>query len=299
MNVPIVPSFKHTGLRSIITEFALSLVAEKDGIFLPSGTATVIAPFVAVTARHVVEDFWKYFETTEIRTGDRQTTFHLRAFQVLDEGAQGAFWNVSRMWLSPHTDVAFLCLTPFSPEAGAHVWRSLHLNLLPPPIGSTISGFGYHSSSIIVVERTEQRTRIEWKDEPTTTMGEVLEIHEARRDAARLHFPCFRTNARFDGGMSGGPVFNQEGQLCGIICSSLPPGGGSPEHTSYVTTLWPSMGTVIDVEREDLPAGTRYPILDAAERGFIKALHWERVILVDRQGDLVRQVGLRSDSRQR
>ena len=36
-----------------------------------------------------------------------------------------------------------------------------------------------------------------------------------------LPFPCYHVGARFDAGMSGGPVFDEYGSLCGLVCASL------------------------------------------------------------------------------
>jgi hypothetical protein len=55
-----------------------------------------------------------------------------------------------------------------------------------------------------------------------------------------LSFPCFQVNARFDHGMSGGPVFDETGCLVGVICASLP-GEDGAEHVSYVAGLAPML----------------------------------------------------------
>lgn len=54
-------------------------------------------------------------------------------------------------------------------------------------------------------------------------------------------------NARFDGGTSGWPIFNDYGQLCGVVCSNLPPTDNNDELVSYATTLWPLMATYINI----------------------------------------------------
>jgi hypothetical protein len=291
------PSFKETGLASFITEFALALAAVRDDIWRPSGTAIVIAPYLAITARHVVEDYWSNYERVTLGAGIGQTvdfagSFSIVAFQVLQEGKTGHLWNVDRLWLSPFTDVAFLRLAPRSDEARNHDWRSVTMNLLPPAIGTQITGFGYHSSAINVNE-LEDRIEIEWKDSPTTTTGEVIEMHERGRDPVMLTFPCFRTNARFEGGMSGGPVFNAEGELCGVICTGLKLAEGETEHISYVASLWPSMGTNIDMGREGFPQSVFYPAFELAKHGLILARNWERVVL-HKKADGTPQVGLRT-----
>jgi hypothetical protein len=57
--------------------------------------------------------------------------------------------------------------------------------------------------------------KVELTTNPYTPTGKVQEVHDERRDSGRLSFPCFRTNARYDPAMSGGPVFAEDGHLCG------------------------------------------------------------------------------------
>ncbi len=122
----------------------------------------------------------------------------------------------------------------------------------------------------------------------TTTTGTVLEVHHERRDSARLPFPCFRTDARFDGGMSGAPVFDENGHVCGVICSNLPPAAPDGEHVSYVSTLWPLLAIPIDAPWDRYPAGTRYPLYEYAAAGILDTVGLEHVALEKRpEGDRV------------
>jgi hypothetical protein len=56
------PVFKGTPISDIITEHALVLMGDNGSIVQPAGTAVFIAPELAVTARHVIEDFWTALE---------------------------------------------------------------------------------------------------------------------------------------------------------------------------------------------------------------------------------------------
>ncbi len=284
--VPIEPTFTHTGLNSPITEFALALAARRGDTFAPSGTAIVIAPYLALTAKHVIEDYWRRFETAPLvaacddESGNPQTNnpgkFSILAYQVLGGGRTGQIWNVTKIVLSTFTDVAFLHLTHPIGGVRGYEWRGVKLRLDPPPVGARIVGFGYHSPRISVVVSDGSNSEIEWQDSPTTTAGEVLEIYRKRRDSSMLPFPCYRTSARFEHGMSGGPVFNDQGELCGLICA-----GGKTENDyySHVTTLWPSMGTVMDIDRKGFPSGQSYPVLELARDGYIRAEGWQKVVL--------------------
>jgi hypothetical protein len=292
---PIEPTFKHTGLDSPITEFALALAANKGDNWIPSGTAIVISPYLAITAKHVIEGFWHKFESSRLvadhgssrgySATDKAGTFSISAFQVLPGGTSGQLWSVTKIVLSTFTDVAFLHLTNPIGAVQGYQWRAVKMSLAPPPIGARVSGFGYRSPRMVVQESNDTNVSLEWHDVPTTTIGEVVEVFGRRRDSSMLSFPCYRTNARFEHGMSGGPVFNDQGLLCGLICSGTET---ETDYYSHATTLWPSMGTPIDIEREGQPGGHSYPVLELARDGYIRAEGWERVVLgSDEKGQTV------------
>jgi hypothetical protein len=129
--MPIEPTFKHTGLASPITEFALALAAKRDGLWVPSGTAMVIAPYLALTAKHVIEDFWRRFEQAPL-DGLNPGTFSIVACQIVENGKTGQAWSVTKLTLSTFTDVAFLHLT--NPIGGipGYQWRGAKLCFASP-----------------------------------------------------------------------------------------------------------------------------------------------------------------------
>jgi len=194
---------------------------------------------------------------------------------------------VTRLWSYNYTDIAALRLSPTTQEALDYKWRLPRIDLIPPKIGERVSCFGYRKPQI-----TKTDEQIEWQVDSRTSIGEVKEVHGQQRDNCRLNFPCFQTNARYDGAMSGGPVFKDSGKLCGIICSNLPPSAGE-EQVSYVTSLWPLMGLKIDIDRKGHPKGIRYPMLELARDKFIHAEGWEQILLVPDQSGNIVKVGLK------
>jgi len=269
------PSFKETGLKSAITEFALALTALKGEYFYPSGTAVVIASCLAMTAKHVIEDYWSNFEQENLGNNS-EGSFSIMAIQVLNNGESGTLWNVTKIWLCDTTDIAFLFLTPASDNAKDIKLKYPRINLVPPGVGTRITGFGYPKSEVIIEKVKEKDVYVLWKDSPSTTIGEVIEVFDQKRDSYLLSFPCFRVNARFDHGMSGGPIFNDNGELCGIIsCSSSMP--EEDFHDSYVASLWPAMATQIDINRDGFEPSLSYPVIELAKNGLIHAKNWEKV----------------------
>ncbi|GAB6082426.1 hypothetical protein JCM30471_13400 [Desulfuromonas carbonis] len=145
------PTFTSTGLNSPITEFALGIVAHKDGKYYADGSAIIIAPYIAITAQHVINGFFRDFEGNDIDAPPNSKlagTFHLQLFQILDSGKSGLIWNVTQLWSCSYTDIAIMRLTPTTREAAEYKWRLPRIDLIPPKLGERISCFGYRHPKI-------------------------------------------------------------------------------------------------------------------------------------------------------
>ena len=262
--------------------------------FLASGTAVVIAPNLAITAKHVVEDFIKKFQNidlTQINRNEGNTKIeilntNLIALQYQDNGHSLNIWRTQEVYFCLHTDIAFLFLLPFNKESENFKWETCNIDLVPPKVGSKIVGFGFHSSSIQKEINEFGEITLRWKDQPATTIGEVIEYHPVKRDESRINFPCLQTNAKFDGGMSGGPVFNETGHLCGLICSSLEPSNKDEEYVSYIALIWPCLITQLNIPYKELINTMPYPALHLAQFGSINALGIERITIEKKNDDV-------------
>jgi len=239
----------------------------------------LIGPGAAITANHVINELHNFFDDQEAVVPDPNnitTQFTLQAIHFPHRRKSEAWaWDVRKVFHDDQTDLAFLQLHPTQEEQLSYVWRSPRLQLLPPPVGTEVSAFGYHSS-VTEIDETSRRATI--TTNPYTSDGIVCEVHNYKRDSVVLPFPCFRTDSRFERGMSGGPVFTSTGNLCGIICTNF--SSSSPEedeeHTSYVTTLWPSMVIKVAFNRSGHPENVYYPAFELVRDGFITAVDWDQ-----------------------
>jgi len=224
--------FESTPPTEVITEFALALATQGAGRWKPIGTAIAIAPHLVLTAKHVVDGIWKKHH---LRRPDKNADSAVIAFQVLP-GAAGALWYAKHAYFSIHTDLVLLDVFPYSESARNYKWRKVVMNFAPPHVGQTILGFGYSGGDI--KESGDQPLQLRWETSPRTTQGTVSAIHHAGREQGFLNFPCFEMSARTEHGMSGGPLFDEDGRLCGLVC-----GGGLDREDGtairYGTLLWP------------------------------------------------------------
>src|SRR6185437_12557431 len=147
---------------------------------------------------------------------------------------------------------------------------AIRLTFTTPTVGEHTLGFGYYGSKGNITNKImDGKTIADYSQKTAFTQGIVKNIFPEKRDAIILKFPSFEIDAQFNPGMSGGPVFNEKGFVCGIVCSSMPL-EETGEHLSYVSLLWPSLGTLLEVklgEQQPLQMHTFYEIVKS---GWIK-----------------------------
>jgi S1-C subfamily serine protease len=274
----VTPDFQHTGFNSLIAEFAMMLVAQKGEEHSSLGSGVIVGAAAALTARHVIEAFSEQHDGKSLKELLGEGQFSLRAIHFLKGGSEGQSWNVRQIYFHSDpqfTDIVFLRLEPSGMDSAHYEWRRVRMQLLPPPVGSIVAGFGYHSTETMV-----EGNHVQLNTNPYTTSGEVQEIHDLRRDSAMYTFPCFRTNARFDPAMSGGPVFSASGHLCGIISGNVAPDPDDPngEHVSYVASLWPIMGIMVSFDVATYGAAPAlYPAIEMTTNGILDVVDPDKI----------------------
>ena len=257
-----------------IQEIALRVIVESpDAQAHVIGTAVVIGPYLALTAKHVLDDVTERFPSSD--------GYSLRLYQVLPlpKGPVYRIWGAVNTWVC-ESDIAIMHLGldrtyGDTTSETAIAWKSLRLRVAPPPIGHIVLAFGYRESRITVSYEAGNH-HIDLKDFGTTSGGKVGEIHHERRDAS-MPFPCFQVLARHAAGMSGGLVVDENYSLCGLICRGWDLAPDEPP-LSYAATLWPILKTKISADRGDAyPRGVTYPVIDLVRDKFLHTVGLEEL----------------------
>jgi hypothetical protein len=137
---------------------------------------------------------------------------------------------------------------PINEQTGAEVpVRNVTLSPGIPEAGMACIGFGYPR----MLGKLNEQLQLIFEQDFKQTSGVIEEIHFPQRDKVFMPFPCFRTSARFDGGMSGGPVISQHGQVCGVICSSYNTQDAQDGYLSYASLIGPALGLRISALAKD------------------------------------------------
>lgn len=229
------------------------------------GSAILIAPYLALTARHVLRDLFRLTEQPiRERPGYFRANHGIVLFQVNPLGGtpRSALWIVDRTWDSGWTDI---CLLQVSPDAVGFPKGKVELptsffscSLLPPPVGARVSMLGYPNAQ---VEFVGDQISVDFNC--VLQEGTVSQVHVLQRDRGMLSFPCFEVDRPVDGGFSGGPVF-WNGTLCGLVSS------GSLTESTFVASLWPLC--LMEYEYPEFGGKTNFGAL--FDDGVVRSTDW-------------------------
>ena len=200
------------------------------------GSGIIVAPGLALTARHVVDDFYKQLEGREPPSWPGRRRHEANLFQVLDpfnpEFCPKASWRVESECRACYTDLALLELNigcPVSERLQLELsgqFFEWHLGL--PPKGAVVLAIGYPKHSV-----APEGGGIRVGAPFTYLTLEVTQTFPKHHSKGFYDFPGFHaaTSNPIEGGFSGGPVF-YDGRLCGLVA-------GEWDHGAYVTALGP------------------------------------------------------------
>lgn len=200
-----------------------------------------------MTATHVLDQPFNRRDYDPNDSGDIR--FGTVAQQIIDRQEEPLLWRVKEMGRYPSLserddrpfDVGLLALEPFGsvqPNIEDHRQWFFELNVATPRIGTHVRAYGFAESTCEPL--TEKPLTFASRHSFRKVAGEIVDIHFPKRDDAGMPFPCFQIAADFEPGMSGGPVFNDRDQICGVVSR----GGGFG--VSWASILWPSLAIRIN-----------------------------------------------------
>src|SRR5271157_4484990 len=260
----------------IISSHVAPIFAFEGKYNLVAGTAVLIAPHFALTAKHVMDYILKEFNINIEKQKDVSLDIYIC------QASLGCVWYVSQIFSWVGTDIVLLRLHPRNDKAESFEIKRLPMTVAPPTEGSEITALGYPGTKMEIRRNDLEVTEIKLMITPTVSTGRVLQIHRSLRDSKMLNFPCFSVDAKFTSGMSGGAVFNDEKELCGLVSSGTE--GDMEELISYsnAASIWPIMITKLylnpgGLSPPGLEIGREYRILDLARMGYLDFRGHERI----------------------
>jgi hypothetical protein len=282
-----------------IQQCVLPLVAKVDDEVYPIGTGFVLnASGLIATAAHVLEEAEGYAVRRRREDGEGYYDHYELYAVYLNNSPVGGLTSVwggllpiNNVWAPEGLDIGFAWVTLPRHVASGEVpsLRPVRLRPAIPPTKSNVTALGYHGM-IGSFQRTDPPTvKLELKT--AISSGSVLEVHPEYRDRGLLSFPCFRTNARFDGAMSGGPIFDSSGNVCGVVCSGTKHEGKG--HTSYGSLIWPIFGCEIDIAPKEGAPVQKTLLWDLALNGSISVDDSLDTVRVEQKSDGTRDISIK------
>ena len=226
--------------------------------FIPIGTAFCISDIgIVITATHNIEEALKLDRQDQLLShlNDLRgaATFNLRdvglsllQVQLNGSNMQVNFRPLENGSIVRPTDVMF----GFQSFRQGASLLPLRISFVPPRIGSKVICLGYTAtdppSACISKEAFESGEIKDWFEAYTHRFcaieGTVTKIFT--KSFAPCKGACFAIDAEVPHGLSGGPVFNEDGNVCGVSSLGAYDSDGHP--IFLVSMLYPSLMTEIN-----------------------------------------------------
>jgi hypothetical protein len=189
------------------------------------GSAALNAPGVALCATHVIEP-------------------HLEA---LRDGRSGCLcmgpsksglqiWRVKTVTCVPRTDVTILGLVCTSALPADRKFRQWTLTTRLPKIGERLTLTGFRPTRAVV----STDGGLHCHGNIIASVGAVTQTYPAGRDTVMMPWAAVEVDCAALGAMSGGPTYDGDGRLVGLVCSSFSVESGA-QSPAYVSLLWGSL----------------------------------------------------------
>lgn len=196
----------------------LSIHVTTDDSHKIPGCAVMIAPGVALCATHVFRD-----DVGNLEAG------RLRALCVGTAKHGNELWNLRHVTFVPNTELCILSLSLIDGISPDRTFHQASITTRWPRKGERL---------VLVAFKAEQEDCINWKpgDKVRThtlaCAGSVMQHFPGGR-GRMLPGPCLEVDFESWAGMSGGPVFDEDGWLVGLLSVSLGTAeGNSPSFVS-------------------------------------------------------------------
>jgi len=239
---------------------------EGKGTKLP-GSGIFIAPFLGLTAKHVVVDMMNLHSSRPIYGKRIPVTIRLHQIPTIDHETfppdEMPIWVVREVTECPYSDLALLDVFPENSAAkalAAAAWNDAipKICLLPPSLEARVRILGYPgvsrqfddvakrldvTSNVVLSEGRVTEVFADWRLPPRPS-GPAILGPRTTPDQDLTDFPCFEVTAPIEQGMSGsGTVSGPE--LVGIVSSGLdlPADDSADAGRSRIASLWPLIFT--------------------------------------------------------
>lgn len=253
---------------------------------LPLGSGFFVAPFLVITARHVIDEISVKFHGCCIHEIVDDMKFGID-FAIQHPRYGLMQWAVMAYGYTQTIDVVALWVELREPTElpADFAWELPILSFAQARVDQEVNALGYPHSTCRIDEQGHAKVGLD----PHESFGTIAAIYELSRDRVMLPYPCFEASAATKGGMSGGPVFSSAGYVIGVVGSSFELGESDGPEMSYISAIWPAVG--IELRHTAAPvtaATTPYRLQALVDAGTVLAV--DRFTSVDPAGTVTLRI---------
>lgn len=183
------------------------------------GSAIMVGPATAITASHVIQP-----RIQKMLEGNDKPF----CLALTEEGSQ--IWDIKHIKIPGYSDIAIISLIPRFELPNSRSMFYVNITTRTPKIGENIEIYGFRS-----IEEIDRDSNY-WNGHYVLASGSVSAIYPQKRDNIMMPWPCFEVECPSLGGSSGGPAFDINGNLIGILSTSFD--SENNKGPSFVSILW-------------------------------------------------------------
>jgi hypothetical protein len=141
-----------------------------------------------------------------------------------------------------------------------------------PPVGDYCYGFGYPVIAGGPIRHDDGLQTVDFRRVLNRSAGRVIEAYpNGDGTSAKVRDPHFDGSLPTPSGLSGGPVFTDKAQICGVISSSHKPYDPGDRWVSYISLLAPLLEFELDLE-DGAGKPCRLSVRDLVGAGYIEVV---------------------------
>lgn len=202
----------------------LHIAFTKPDQHMIEGSGVLVAPGIAYCATHVISP-----HIENIMNGSVIAS----CFGITDEGIQ--IWSIKAVTISDGSDISILALEYRSNLPKNNSFVLSQITTRTPEIGEELMICGFKADKQVF---KASRYGVAVGGAVWISKGSVIDTYPTGRDKAMIPWPSLAIDVSSTGGMSGGPVYDKNGSLVGLLCSSIE---DDVNGVSYVSLVWPSL----------------------------------------------------------
>ncbi|MFC4945661.1 S1 family peptidase [Pseudonocardia sp. GCM10023141] len=265
---------------NVLQSAIFPVVVMRESTITLVGTAFNVSPTgLFVSAKHVVEE--------AIRICQSEPNSWIALIWIKSGAGYedvpdllGGQLPVNQFYVNDNHDVAILHPRQLLEGGQPVTFPIVGLDTRVPPIGTAVLGLGYTRMTIQSHENSDALRKVTTDQAFHASHGFVTQVFPGGRDRVMIPFPAFESDARFDPGMSGGPVFAGDSTyVCGVVCSGLSSDDEAAGWTSFASMALNALVLNVTVDQSTDTSAT---LFELAKQGFVQMdENFDRLSLVE------------------